>query len=108
MKKFVIKLKNLNCVNSKTQIVTKTQMYKLWQLKNSDYDKTKKNGILTTQLFAKLNLTCNQTQKLSFDNLTNLILTKLKNKQTKLNNSNCDKTQKPKLWQNSNLNWDKT
>ena len=84
------KLKNQkNQTVTKTQIVEtilkksncdKTQIPKLWLLKNPNCDKTK-------------NSNCEKNSKLKYDPTKKLKLKKLKK-------SNCDKTQQLKLWQN--------
>ena len=108
----MMKLKNSTCdETSKTEIVMKTQKlklwynqkHKLWQNSKPEADKTKKN------------LKGDKTQKLIWwQSSKTQIVTKLKKidcdktlkkkpkfwQNSNCDNSNCDQTQKLKLWQN--------
>ena len=80
---------NSNC--DKAQIMTKPE---LWQ--NSNFDKT----WIVTNLKWWQNWKCEEKTQIVINSTTEIVM--------KLKNSNCDKTLKLKLWQNSKTHSDKT
>ena len=93
LKKFCICKKKKNHYKNQQKITSncdKTQKLKLWQLKNSNCDNSK-TKIVTTQIVTKFKLEMWQIENSNCDQ--NQIVTKLNKNQTVTKfNSNCDKT----------------